>query len=198
MMRRLTVASMAWAVAGGLLLLGEPLFAQATRGPAPDSEAGVRIRRLEGIGPRSLARTPEYNPRTNIVSAGKPAQEWVQIVVTYDTEPEWIDEMEIRFYVMSEGEIEGRKAFSLYRETVRCMDVERGARHLSAVYLRPVAVKRYGPVVAVAVEIVRDGKVAAEETERSLKDLPDGRWWTDPRVVESKSVLVREGSCWEA
>ena len=94
---------------------------------------------------------------------------------------------------------EGRKAYSLYRATVRYADVQatRGRQHLSEVFLRPAAILRYGELIAIAVEVYHDGELVAEASEVSAKDKDlkprEKTWWKDTAVTESQSVTVREG-----
>lgn len=151
----------------------------------------VRIRRIDGLGTRGLMRTPNY--RTDAAGGLKPPGQWVQITVYYDTEPEWVDELLFRYYVLTENTEDGQKKYSLFRNTVTYVDIERGRNHMSTVFLRPSAIKRYGKPVAIGVEVVYQGKVVDEKTEKAIGTLPDGKWWEHPNVVESKFVSIRDG-----
>lgn len=160
-------------------------------------ETELKIKRLSGLGARNRVKTPTYN--TNVAKGTKPAREWAEIRVIYDTKPEWIDELTFQYYALALKLDEGKNLYSLFKTTVSYVDIERGRDHISAVYLRPTAVKRHGELVAVAVEISYGGKVVAEETETDpAAKLPPKRWWRDPKVVESKLVAVRDGYLVEA
>jgi hypothetical protein len=74
---------------------------------------------------------------------------------------------------------------------VKYIDIEKGREHLSSVYLRPSTLKRYGAVVASAVEISYEGRVVAEKAESEIPMLD--RWWTKSEVIENKDVTVRDG-----
>jgi len=157
--------------------------------PGPVSEK-IRIRRLEGLGGRATVKTPEYD--TNMPGSATPSAEWVRIRCQYDTAPEWIDELAFTYYAMGVTEVEGKRAYSMYKKTVRYSDIEEGRSHLSVVYLRPKAVERYGELVAVAVEISLGGQVVAVERENESKDLP-ADWWKNPAVTDAKIVTQRDG-----
>ena len=182
---------------GGLLAMAQTAQAQARAG-ARETAAGaraasggeLRIRRLDGLGKHAYIKSPEYNVQTSIQKGAKPAQNWVQILVDYDTEDEWIDELTVQFHALALTVEKGQKQYSMYHLTVRYGDIERGRGHMATAFLRPQAVKRYGDLIAVAVEISRDGKVIAEqnETAASAKLSESTKWWT-----VSKDVVVRAG-----
>ena len=119
----------------GSVCAQQPAVPYGTAGTvAPDV---VRIRRVIGAGPRLLVDTPKYQAG---VSGGiRPVQKWAQIQVEYDTSPDWIDELVFQYYVMTRKTEAGRQTFSLFKTTVRYMDIKRGRDHVSTVFLRPVA-----------------------------------------------------------
>ena len=164
------------------------------RGPTPVASPEtpgkiLAIRNLEGLGKHAYVRTPDY--RTNMSQGRKPAQDWVQIQLSFETYPEWIDELIVQFYALAATTEGGKQKFSFYRKNVRYTDVERDREHLSAVYLPPRAVKRFGDLVAVAVEISYQGKVIASRSIESIK-LPQ-EWWKDPVVIQNENVTPRDG-----
>jgi hypothetical protein len=93
---------------------------------------------------------------------------------------------------MSKIKVNGVDAFSFYQKSVKYVDIEKGRAHMSTVFLRPSAVKRYGKVIASAVEIFIDGDKVAEKSVSSLKVLPE-KWWTNAQVTESAAVTSRDG-----
>jgi len=163
--------------------------AAAPGAPGGREEDPVRARRITGLGASAKIRTPEY--RSSIARGAKTPKDWVAVGVTYDTKPEWLDEVMIRYYALSYKVERGRKMYALYKCTVRCLDVEEGRSHQSVAYLRPAALERFGELVAVAAEIVVGGKVADEISEESVT-LPE-KWWTNPDVTESEMLTVRNG-----
>jgi hypothetical protein len=151
---------------------------------------GVRIRKLEGIGRKSLVRTPEF--RHNLSPSTKRAGDWSEIKLTYDSSAEWIDEVTIQLFALSESKIKNKLVYTLYRKTVRNMDVERGEGHMVTVYLSPNAVKRYGAPIAVAAEMSVGGKPVSvmQESDKSVK-LPE-EWWKSEKITQSEGVTIRD------
>jgi hypothetical protein len=138
-----------------------------------------------------MVDTPRF--QSSVAASGiKPPQRWAQIILAFDTEAEWLDEVTVRYVVMSRRTEAGKAAYSLYTTAVAYTDVRRGRDHQGAVYLRPAAIERFGSPVAIAVEISVGGKMVAEDSvEDGLKLGP--RWWKDPAIVESKDVTARDG-----
>jgi len=152
----------------------------------------VRIRRLIGVGPQTRVKTPEY--RTTAQKSTTRPKEWAQVALTYDTSPEWIDAMTVQYHVMSMIREDGQNLYSLYRKTIDYVDIEEGRSHLSTVFLRPAAVKRYGETVAVHVEVLVDGeKVATEDDiDPGMKSQLPEDWWENRRVLENANLTVRD------
>lgn len=152
----------------------------------------LRIRRFTGAGLRNLVETPKFQVTTTIQGGFTPQKRWGRIAVQYDTTPEWIDDLSFQFFVLSRKTEPGNKvSFSFYTVTARYMDIKRG-QHECTAFLRPVAIERYGEVIAAAVEISSDGKLIAEDTQTEGIKLAD-RWWRLPAVIESKDVVARAG-----
>ncbi len=151
----------------------------------------AKIRKLVGLNKQTWERSPEYKTNSGR-GAMKQAGDWPQIVVTYETEPEWIDELVIQYFAMTckTGE-DGKKAYSLFRTSVRYVDVQKDRIHTGSAFLRPTAIKRFGNLIAIAVEISVQGKTVDEKGEDDIK-MPD-KWWKDPTVVDRKDVTVRDG-----
>ena len=112
-------------------------------------------------------------------------------MVTYDTYPEWIDELTFQYFALAKRKEEGKRQYSLFKTVVRYADIQKGRSHFSTAYLHPKALERYGSLAAVAFEIVHEGKVIAEESDEDVK-LPE-TWWKNPLVTESQEVTVHDG-----
>jgi len=175
---------------------GTPGAASGTGRPGAATEramsSAVEIRELIGTGRRTLVKSPEY--KTSITKSSTRARDWAQITVKFDTAPEWIDVLSMDFQVMSMTKVDGKVQFSIYHQLVEHLDVARGRDHLTAVFLSPAAVVRYGVPVAVHVSVLMDGKVVAkaDDVDPSAKTLPPN-WWEDRKVLERDNVKVREG-----
>jgi hypothetical protein len=158
---------------------------------AADKE-GVKIRKFEGIGKKCLVKTPLFT--TTVQRSAATEQDWMQISTTYQTTAEWVDELVFQYYVLAAKKEEGKLKFTLYKKAVKYMDVEKGHAHVSTVFLRPTALKRYGEVIASAVEIMSNGAVVeSKSADERVVPLPADKWWTNPAVVEHKDLTVREG-----
>lgn len=175
---------------GALLLLAVVL--QSVSGQdRPAAAEQLRVQKLTGVGQRSRATTPFY--QTSVGSGVKRAQDWHVVFVTYDTAPEWIDDLLVQFFVLSaklDPETRQNK-YSLYKKTVRYGDIERGRNHRAEAFLRPEALKRFGEVVACAAVFTLNGAVVGEPEEKS-GTLPE-TWWRNPLVIDNPALTVRDG-----
>ncbi len=175
-----------------LCLVTGPVFAQggAARKLVPEEQ--IRVRRFIGTGPRARATTPIY--QTSAGGGVKRAQDWHVVSVMYDTAPDWMDDLLVEFHVlmMMPDPAEPRRIlYSLFKKTVRYIDIEQGRDHRAMAFLRPAAVKRFGSVVASAAVLTVEGKVVDEQNETAV-DLPEF-WWRNPSVLDSPMLTVREG-----
>ncbi len=151
----------------------------------------IRVQKIIGLGNKGRVYTPSFD--TDVGRGINQAEEWKVIRVTYDTAPEWMDDLLVQFYVLSvqRNKETNRNAYSLFKLAVRYIDIERGRDHLAIAFLRPAAIKRYGEPVGVAAVITLENKVVAEISDEDI-ELPE-KWWRNPLVTESKEVSVREG-----
>lgn len=148
----------------------------------------IRIRELTGYGKRGLVNTPEYS--TSVSRGRAVARAWAEVLVQFDSDPEWIDELSFQYYVL----IHDRKTkeFMFLKGLVTHPDVVRGKGHLSAMYVRPAVLERYGEVVAVAVEAVIKGETVAVANEGRL---PQGQalpsdWWKTTKLIPKDGYLL--------
>lgn len=175
-----------------LCLLTGPVLAQGVAASRLAPEEQIRVRRFIGTGPRARATTPVYQS-----SAGggvRRAQDWHVVSVIYESAPEWMDDLLVEFHVMTmmpDPAEPRRNLYSLYKKTVRYVDIEQGRDHRAMAFLRPAAVKRFGNVVASAAVLAVEGKVVDEQSETAV-DLPES-WWRNPLVLDSPALTVREG-----
>lgn len=155
------------------------------------SDKVVKIRKLTGLGKDSLVKTPEF--RATGANGVKEPQEWDDVTVTFDSAQDWIDTLTLRYYVMALKGEGAKKQYSFYQLVVRYHDVEKGKAHKASAHLLPMALKRFGPIVAVGVEALVDEKVVDTEEEKIKSvGLPE-QWWTKSAVIEKDSVKNRDG-----
>jgi hypothetical protein len=186
-------SSIVWAQGGGRGAPVKPSPQGAPSAPEDPSQL-IRVKKFLGTGRQCLVKTPTYT--TSMPRSSSPEQEWMQIAVQYDTSPEWLDDIVFQYYVLAMRVEQGKQLFSLYRKMVKYSDVAKGRGHWSTVYLRPSTLKRYGDVVASAVEIQIGGKLAATEvsdTGAVKLPSPPEKWWLSDAVLQSKDLTVREG-----
>ncbi len=166
----------------------------ATRTPEGIDPADmIRVRNFVGIGPRATASTPVFN--TSAERGARSPQEWQHVVLQYDVQVPWIDEMTVQFFVLSMIRDPDTDAnlFSLFRRNIRYVDLEGGrdrTRRAEA-FLRPVALRRFGRVVGTAAIVTINGQIVAIPEDTSI-DLPEA-WWENPAVIDSPALTVREG-----
>jgi hypothetical protein len=193
-----------WVLAAlGVVLAGVASdVAWAQGGPRPAAGPGVVVgpgapaeRRVLLIRKMPKLRkvkqpTPIYTSSATTQRPGRP-REWGVFEVTYDTVPEWMDEVVATFYLMSEHRLaDGKKEYSFYQTTVRYTDVARG-EHTACVVLPPGAVARYGDAfIGMAVEFSSaDGKPLDAKSEVEGTLIQD--WWKKPEVTDK--LNKREG-----
>ena len=153
----------------------------------------LEIRRLKGRDNRDTVETPSYS--TSVGRGKNRAKDWQMISVEYDSFPEWIDKLAVHFYVISmkKDEKTRKTVFSYYETLVRYVDIERDRGHLARAFLRPTALERYGEVVGVAVEMSVDGELVAYKSDEIKKAGLPLKWWKNPKVLDSESVIARKG-----
>ena len=171
-----------------LLLVALPRSSRAASAGGKDDKV-IRVRKFEGLGSRALIRTPEYQARTSITRAIKPPSKWGQIILTYDSYPDWIDDLTVQFHALALATEKGQRKYSLYKLTVRYGDIEKGRTHTATAFLHPKALKRFGNLVAVAVEVSHEGKIIATKSEKDAQ-IPE-EWWKKEKVTGSKDVTAR-------
>jgi hypothetical protein len=122
------------------------------------------------------AKTPEYQAK--YVTAQQRSRDWFKVEVIYDTEPEWLDEVSLTYYVVVKAKqpIAGRSSlYTLFKGDVTYINVEKG-RHKSDMYLHPSTLARLGDVERVATVVSTGGRVVVMEGVPSLSGA-NPRWW---------------------
>lgn len=156
-------------------------------------EEQIRIRRVIGLGSRARATTPVY--QSSVGAGVQRPRDWHVISIIYDSAPEWLDDLQVRFYVLSmrQDRETRQNLYSLFQQTVRYGDIERGRDRRAMAFLRPAALRRFGDVVAWAAVVSIDGTVVAEpgEVERAVT-LPE-TWWRSPLVLDNPALTIRDG-----
>jgi hypothetical protein len=147
-----------------------------------DTPAGNQVK-IRKIVPSSKIPTPEYKLLTGQVMSQ--TRNWFQVVVDYDTAPEWMDDLTFTYYIMCENKT-GATKFTLFRGDVTYVNVQKG-KHKSDMYLHPSTIARFGVVQGVGVVISSQGRVLAME---SLPATLSPRWW-EQKTPQDGYVLNR-------
>lgn len=196
------VAAVSGLVLSGLLLGAELASAQGRVAPTgPESRTALVVQSLIGVGRRSEISTPEFQTRTpfdrpRFTVGGSRGNTWTQILVTYDTLPEWIDAVTFNYQVLTATrDSKGQRQYGLHRRTVTYIDIAAGRGHQSAVYLHPTTVARYGETVAVHVDVLVGGNVVAaqDDLDPAMKGQLPEKWWDSKLVLENEKTRLLEG-----
>ena len=168
-------------------LLGE-VRGQAAAPAAPSSDI-LRIRKVTELERDMLQRAPSMGNRS-------PKQkDWGVLDVTFDSAPEWIDEMTVTFTVMLQNKKakQGEPAFSLLTLTSEYRDIAQGRDRKAGVVILPVAMERHGQPIGIGVQFFRDGQLIAESGvgAESLSSQP--KWWANTKVTDHATVKKRDG-----
>ena len=148
-----------------ILVLSTVLSASAQQGEGGKKQ--LSIDKIEG----KKVMTPEYQIKKSQFTAR--TREWFQIITSYDTKPEWVDDISFKYYVLvkdKSGDVGNRQA--LFSGEVNYINVEKG-KHKSDMYLHPSTIARFGEVQAVAVIVSVQGRVEAIESLPTSNE----RWW---------------------
>lgn len=133
----------------------------------------VAIKKISGL----KVRTPEY--RLVAGQAQARGKDWFSVNTTYDTAPDWVDDITFSYFVLITGKSPGQPRNTLLSGDVTYVNVQKG-RHLSDMYLHPSTLARYGEVERVAVIVRVQGRVVAMASEPSSPQ----RWWEQLTPVQ--------------
>ncbi len=153
----------------------------------------LRVRSFRGVGPRAIVQTPVFN--TTADRGVRSPQDWQRLLLEFDVQVPWIDEMNVQFFVLSmiRDPDTDDNLYSLFRRNVRFVDIQGGrdGRRRVDAFLRPAALHRFGRVVAAAAVVTIAGEVVSEQEDTAI-DLPEA-WWESPRVLDNPVTTIRDG-----
>ena len=168
-------------------LLGE-VRGQAAAPAAPSSDI-LRIRKVTELGRDMFQRAPSMGNRS-------PKQkDWGVLDVTFDSAPEWIDEMTVTFTVMLQNKKakQGEPAFSLLTLTSEYRDIAQGRDRKAGVVILPVAMERHGQPIGIGVQFFRDGELIAESGVGAESLSSKEKWWGNKQITDHPTVRKRDG-----
>jgi hypothetical protein len=159
-------ATLTFAVSVAFLIPGLLSFAQAPAGPntLPFKIKAIRQR---------LVAPPDYQS-TISGSGGRSftvGDKWLRIETELDSASDWADDVQLKYCVLMG---KGRDA-RLFAGEVTYLNVAKGLRHVSAMFIHPNTVQRYGngQVEAVAVQLFYKGRLVDQDSSPATSD----RWW---------------------
>ncbi len=137
----------------------------------PDAGNGptLKIRTIR----QQLVAAPDY--RSLIMGAGSRSttlsEKWLRIETEFDSTPEWADDVQVKYYVLLGSGRDTR----MFVGDVTYVNVAKGPRHVSAMFMHPNTVQRYGngDVQSVAVQIFHRGQLIDQDSAPASRQ----RWW---------------------
>jgi hypothetical protein len=173
-----------WMLAVAFLIPALLSFAQA---PDIGNPASFKIRVIR----QQLVSAPDYRsvingtgPRSNNLS-----DKWLRIETEFDSTPEWADDVQVKYYVL----LGSGKDTRMFTGDVTYVNVEKGIRHVSAMFVHPNTVQRYGNgnMQAVAVQIFHKGQMIDQDSAPASHE----RWWENYTPV-SGYLLTPQQTPW--
>ena len=165
-------------------LIAPECRAQARRvsAPATATQEKIAIKKLDGLGPVGLVKSPEYV--INPTETSNITRDWGRIMVRFETDAEWTDDLEFRFFVQVRNPKSNISL--LFPGTFNYIDIPKGKNNISTVFLRPATLERYGDVIGIAVEIYAKGELVAFACN---PETPKG-WWRTSTVKAVPGMLL--------
>jgi hypothetical protein len=160
------------ATATALVLLPALVHGQAGGPAIPAGGGGPRYLKIDKITATKLP-TPEYEVK-RVSLQGAQTKQWFQITVKYQTAPEWMDELNFKYYALVKNKeaAAGQAPYICFSGDVAYVNVEKGS-HESDIYVHPSTLKRFGDVEAVAVQVFYKGQLVGMEMDPPSSQ----RWW---------------------
>ncbi len=178
----------------------------SARPPAGAGAAGAEaiVARIKDLSKpdRTLKPLPlvETNPRQPKLRRTKD-REWAVLDVTYETAPEWLEEVQITYSVLTEtpkpanpaqAALAPKEKFSFYTTQETYTDVVKG-EHYAGVVLSPILVERYGKPLLFGVEISVNGKSQGMKTEGKVTGIDTAKDWWRSDAMRQDFVAPRDG-----
>lgn len=169
-------------------------FAQARKPPAAAAAAGATVAGQtagrEGVAVKLLEitklRTPDFSySGSSVNEANIIPGEWAKILVRFDTDADWADQLEMRFYIAVKNP--KTATYTMFTGTYVYSDIPKGRGHQVAVFLRPRTMERYGNMVEqAAVEIYSKGELV------SARSIPESNkpWWRTATVRSVEGYVI--------
>ena len=147
-------------------VFGGNAFAQARKAVPGGASAKAAAAKTAGQADREIqvrkvelnqVKTPDYS--SNAGESSITVKDWAKIIVRFDTDPDWIDQLEMRFYIV----VKNPKtfAYTMFTGVFTYVEVSKGRNHQAAVFLRPRTIERYGIPERAGVEVYSKGELVS-------------------------------------
>ena len=167
-----------------LLFAAAPAVAQQARPASNAPRLPLKIKELPKFGKAALVNPPEIDGKVRSSGRKTGKRQWASFEVTYQTAPEWIDEVTVSFHVMCRA---ADNSLHLFQTSVTYLDIAKG-EHGACVLLPPSAVERYGEPISVGVEIsITDEVVQGVKIPPVNVGRGNPGWWTDLGALKVKN-----------
>lgn len=127
-----------------------------------------------------LVVAPDYGSFVTGASASGAslAKKWLRIETDFSSAPEWADDVTVKYYVLMGR---GRQA-RMFGGELTYINVEQGQHHLSAMFMHPNTVERYGQgnVEAVHVELWYQGTLL----DQANSPISNVAWWEGTEPIQ--------------
>lgn len=152
---------------------------------------GADVLRIRSVEAEAL-KTPVYDVRASGINNTEAKREWLRIQSEFDTASEWMDEVTFTYYVLlkarrREDVAPATTPYNVFKGTVTYVNVPKGNKIQSAMFLDPWSFQRFGSVEKAAVQVSYRGSIIAEESSPADRE----RWWE--RAPAHSVPLINRG-----
>ena len=174
-MKRLALVTIAGvaicAMSAGAAVVPSPVVTP----PGGIARGAVKLSKVEG----KKTATPIYSVQNTQPPAQAVQRQWYQITVFFHTTPEWLDDLDLRCYVLLKGKpgTAGSKQM-LLKGDVTLVNIAKG-KHKCDFFVHPNTLLRYGDVDTVAVVMSKQDQLIGMASQPENPK----RWWEDYQPV---------------
>jgi hypothetical protein len=120
--------------------------------------------RIQSVKTKRI-KTPQYDTRESTPTPR--LRDWIQITTEYEIQKDWMDELELNYYVLLTGgkDSSSKEPFVLLQGAVTYLHIAKGRKLQSVMYIHPSVLERYGNPDGVAVEIKQTGRPSVVDGE---------------------------------
>lgn len=101
-------------------------------------------------------------------------QDWGMIQTVYGSDPDWADNVELKYYVLLKGD--SSKKPVMLTGFVSYIDVQKNKGHIATIYVPPQALIRHGDILRIRAELWYNGVL--EDSIEWPKGAKKSQWWT--------------------